>query len=489
MSARRWILDVAALDAADAAATLRFASAAYTDGSANYYDLRLQQPGLYTVKGFGAVLPGSARSGVGEAVLLNTDGGLDYLADYSVDGRLATLKLVDEADVVTQVLRGTVESLSYSGTRVALRLRDPYASLNRPHPYNVYGGTNALPAGADGVATDIKGKRRPRSYGKVRNAAPMLVNTSRYIYEVSDLTTATVSAVYDRGVALTNGGAYSDMATLQSTPPSAGQFRAFQGYFRVGTTPSGTVTCDVDDSTSLLGAVASKLVVEAGYTMDSGDVTAMNAIGDCTIYLTDTRSTAAMLDLLANSAGGYWSLDSAGVVRMRQLLAPVSPTLALYDYNIIKLTRRATGAGSNGLPVYRVKMQADRVEETQDDLAASVPTDRVARMAQEYREAVAETAAVLTRHPLAPDLVLETALRNLADAQTQATRLGALLAVRRDLVACEARLDTDTAASIAIGTVLTLTSTKLGYSAGRVMVVVGYTLDARLSRVILDLWG
>ncbi len=488
-----WLLDVAALDAADAAVTLRFASGEYIDGSGNYYDLRMTQPALYQSKAFGSAVPGASRSSVGYCELLNTDGGLDYLADFAVDGRSAVMKLRDADGSITTVLTGTVESMDFDDTKLRLKLRDPQQALADAHPYNVFAGTNALPAGVEGVATDLKGKRKPRSYGKCRHVSPVIVNTSRLIYQVSDLTTATVAAVYDRGVALTPGSAYASIADMETNAPSVGTFRAYQGYFRVGTTPTGQVTADVDDSVYLLGAVLSKIATEVGKTVNAGDVTALNSIGEVGVFVNDTRTTQALFDLLVDSCGGFWYFDAAGEVRARQLLAPSSPVLVLHDYEGVEISRRALGAGKNGQPIWRVRMTADRIEQVlnQTDLASIIASNPVlvARLSQQTREAVKETASVQTRHPLAAELVLDTALRSLTDAQTQADRLGALFAVRRDLVQYKGRLDPSIATSIVIGTVVTVISDRLGYAVGRDFVVIGYTLDARTSKATLDLWG
>mgnify|MGYP007026937583 CR=1 FL=1 len=93
------------------------------------------------------------------------------------------------------------------------------------------------------------------------------------------------------------------------------------------------------------------------------------------------------------------------------------------------------------------------------------------------------------RHPLSEELEIETALRTLAAAETQAVRLQTLLGVRRDTLTATVRLDEITAGAVDIGTVINLISYKLGYSAGKNFIVLGYTLDARLSRVELDLFG
>lgn len=479
-----WLLALEALDPSDTPVTLRCASAAYTD--AVHWDVRLIQPALYSVGAFGSSLAGAARSGYGEASLVNIDGGLDGLVDFALDGRVATLSLAD-GGTVTQVLRATVSRLSYGDGEVSIALRDPQEALKQPHPHAVYAGNNAPPAGLEGVASDIKGQWKPQVYGKVRNATPQLVNTARLIFQVDSGSASTVTAVYDRGVALTAGAAYPDLATLQSTAPAAGSFRAFQGYFRLGATPAGQVTADVDGSPAGLGSVFAQIASQVGQTVNASDVTAANALGDVGVYVDRERSTADLLDHLADSMGGYWSMDAGGVIRLRQILAPASPALTLYEYEIVSIDRESSGAGESGLPVWRVVVRADRVETVQTDVASSATN--AARVANQYREAVAEDSATKTRHPLADELVIESDLRALTDAQTQATRLLALLKVRRDRVKVGAVLSQEKAAAIAIGLTITVITHKLGYAAGRDFVVLGYTLDANTMRVDLDLWG
>lgn len=486
-----WFLDIQALDGADVPVTLRFSSGAYIDASEHYYEPRLNQPALFTSSANCPWLPAvSAKSGYGEAVLANLDGGLNYLADYAVDGRAATLSLKLDDGTVMQTLSGTVQRLTFSAKEVSVRLRDLQELLDSPHPQNVYGGTNVLPAGVDGTANDIKGKVRPRVYGKVRNAEPVLVNSVRYIYEVHDGTGVTVSAVYDRGVGITKGADYPDAATMQSTAPTAGQFRCFGGYFRLGAVPSGQITFDADSTTALLGDVFSLIAIMAGATVNASDVSAMNAVGEVGIYLNAQRNTSAMLDLLASSAGGYWAYEASGTIRLKQLLAPASPTMTLMPYQVVSVDRKAFGAGSNGLPIWRVLMKGDRVEVVQSDVAAGTSDAQRARVAQQLREAVTEAATVLTRHPLSEEKAIETALRSMTDAATQSARLGALLGARRDLVSATVRLDSVSMAALSIGLVLTLTTTaRLGYSSGRAMTVLGYLLDARRKRATLILWG
>lgn len=495
MFQRIWLLTIEALDPLDNPITLRFSSGDYIDPSGNYYDLRIKQPALFSSGAYtGSVIQTSSRSAFGETTLVNTDGGLDYLADYAVDGRVSILSLRDEEGIITPVITGTIRSLSFQDNIVSVLLRDPQEVLELPHPSTTYLGNNVLPDGLEGTENDIKGKVKPQTYGKVRNVEPVLVNSSQLIYQIHDqdiLPTVHVDVthIYDRGVELTKGAHYTDLSTFLAAGVPSGHFTTYEGYFKLGSTPTGTVTCDVDSLTFLLGDVFDLICSQAGYSLTSTDKTTLNSYGQVGIYLSDLKTTSSLLDLLSSTIGGYWYFESSTVIRARQLVAPTSPEVFIDDFQISSISRSSTGAGSNGLPIYRIKLKADKVEVVQNDLAGSVDNERRARISTQFREAVYESLAVRNRHPLSEEVEIETAFRNLPDAQVQSDRLGMLLGVRRDTVEVVVRLDSAVAGIIDIGTVVNLRSYKLGYLEGKDFVVLGYTLDARLSRLTLELFG
>lgn len=468
---------------------LRVATRGYTDGAPNFYEPRLIQPGLFVARASGDILLGSGKSGIGEVILNNMDGGLNYLADYYVNGRAASVTYVDSRGVASSRFVGTCSSLQFDGRRVTVRLRDPLAALNLNFPQTSYLGNNALPAGLEGSSDDIKGQRKARIWGDVRNIQPALVNTARYIYEAASSTENIIAAVYDKGVALVAGADYSSVADMQANAPAAGQYRAYLGYFRVGAVPAGTVTCDAVRSVTLLGSVLQQLLAEIGYTVDPSMVTTLNSYGSVGLYLADSKPTSSLLDLLANSCGGYWGVKDSNSVFMLALLAPSSPVFTLYDYHIKKLTRQGTGGGPNYIPSWQVSLNADEVIQTQTDLASSVAASRSARMASKFRQATATSAGTQTLNPLSEEIILDTALRNLSDAQTRANALLSLLSVRRDTISCEVELDDTERSLLAIGSCYNIRTSELGYSAGRDMILIGYTPDSSVNRITLDLWG
>ncbi|MAW08333.1 MAG: hypothetical protein CME61_08675 [Halobacteriovoraceae bacterium] len=484
-----WVIDVEAWDAADQPVTLRYASGDYTEqdgGNYHYYAVRLVQPAIFNLVAFtGELLPSiGGEASVGSVELLNTDGELDALADYAVDGRSMTLRYID-GGVASQVLAATVERMSFSERRVTLSLRNPLAMLEQPLPGNRYAGDNILPDGVEGTADDIGGTRKPLVFGEVSNASPVLVNTAKLIYQVHDGADITVTEVRDRGVALTFGGDATDLTDLLTTPPAAGEWRRYQGYFALGAAGQA-ITCDAARTTTLAGSVFAELAALYGLSVPAGDIAALNAVGAAGVYVTEDAAGQELLSQLAQGIGALWWQSDSGDLRASLLAAPkVTPDAVIDDWQITGLARSATGSGGNGLPVSGVTVQADKIETVQEDLAAAAPNQ--ARYASEYREVAAESAATQVRHPLSETITLASALRNMADAGSLAANLLALLSVRRDTVECRVVLSDAELGALTLGATVQLNTSRLGYP--RNFVLLGRRPDAKRDRLTLILWG
>lgn len=207
---------------ADSAETLYFSTglgwvSRPSDTPANtYFEPRILQPAAIRRDMFAAgTTMGASRTGYGDLVLINEDGGLDYLLDYAFDGRAVTLYYGDDEGSFpasfTKVFVGTMEQAEVGTRSVTIKLRDRQAELDVPLQTTKYAGDNALPAGLEGVE-DLLGKPKPLCYGDCRNVAPPCVNTSKLIYQVSDNALSSVSGVYDSGVRL--GSGVSDLAIV-----------------------------------------------------------------------------------------------------------------------------------------------------------------------------------------------------------------------------------------------------------------------------------
>lgn len=488
-----WLLAIESLDGAGNAKTLRFSTPGYVDPAPVSWIPRIKQPGLYRAGLFAGELLRVDRSGYGETTLINIDRELDWLVDYAMDGRRATLQFAKD-DTLTTVLEGTVARVAFSNSVVSIKLRDPVEILQQPHPMARYAGTNVAPNGLEGTDDDIGGNVKPRLYGQVRNAQPVLVNGPKLIYQISDQD-CTVTAVYDNGVALDFDGDYSSLAELEGAAPTAGEWsdwepprgkwRRYQGYIRVGVSPSGQLTCDASAPLVNAGDVIEQIANEAGVTIDTAG--ALNSRGAVRLWVTDEATTAALLDRLVASCAGFYRLTGNQTIVAGLLAPPAMPVLTLFDHQIITIDRDSAGAGNNGLPVGRVTWQADRIETVQDNLAGGVSESRRARLASQYRDAVAVSNATLERHPLADAITIASDLASRSHAQTTANDVLALLSPRRDRLSIVARVAD--AGGLQINQTVRIVTPRLGYSTGRNVLIVGREVDGSRNRISLTLWG
>ncbi len=174
---------------------LRYCTGAgYTTGPADtptntYYEPRVIQPGTIKQSMFDdGTTGGASKTGYGEIVLSNPDGELDGVLDYGLDGQQVVVRAGQPGapypSGFATVLTGTMEQ-PVGGDKLSIRIRDRQAELNVPIQPEKYLGNNALPLGLEGV-DDLKGKPKPLLFGSRKNITPVLVNTSKLIYQVND---------------------------------------------------------------------------------------------------------------------------------------------------------------------------------------------------------------------------------------------------------------------------------------------------------------
>jgi hypothetical protein len=240
-----WICTINVLDSLGSPSVIYFSDDGYKDASGIYYQPRMKQPARVTIAvNDGGLLPNiSGQSSIGEIELDNTDGGLNYLADYYLDGRDCTLQLVDANSIVTTWFKGIVTRIHQRSNSIYLTLKSLSESLDTPLTQARYTGGGST----EGLPTNVV------------NASPVLCYANLGIYQVSDLTTCTVLGVFDKGVAITLGTTQTSLANLIANNPAAGTFHRFQGYFRLGTMSVQEITCDASDSVSLAGDVFNKV--------------------------------------------------------------------------------------------------------------------------------------------------------------------------------------------------------------------------------------
>lgn len=207
--------------------------------ASTFYDPRMKQPALVKRDLFqSGTTQGRSRVGYGDLVLLNGDGALDELIEYGFDGRAITIREGRPGAAYpsgfSTVLVGTMEQAEFSVSEVRIKLRDRQFEMQKPLQPTKYAGSNAPPAGLEGV-TDIKGKPKPVLYGSVSNVPAVLVNTSKLIFQVAAVLTGAacngINAVYDRGISLGGSFPLSGPHTFGSGFSSSGSLAFGNGVF------------------------------------------------------------------------------------------------------------------------------------------------------------------------------------------------------------------------------------------------------------------
>lgn len=324
-----WIATINCLDASNVPTAIYFSDDGYKSSDGRYYQSRMKQPAKVTVTGNdGGLLNVMQQSSIGEIELDNTDGGLDYLNDYKLDGRDCTLQLVFKG-VVTTWFKGIITRINQRNNSVYLTLKSLTEALDTPLVLARYAGSG----GVEGLTTDIMGNVKPRVYGTVVSATPVLCYAESQVYQVSDLTTTTVTDVYDKGVLLTldsaNMASVTSLATLLSVTPTSDHYTKFQGYFRLGSIGALQITCTATDTLTLAGDIFKQIGNSVQFS--SGQ----RIIGEQPVVINDTihyyQMSSAITNYVINDVFNDGTALVKGVERATDTLATIDPAVGTYD--------------------------------------------------------------------------------------------------------------------------------------------------------------
>jgi hypothetical protein len=306
-----WIATITVLDENDAPKTLYFGDSTYIDDDWNLYKNRMAQPALVKVSADdGGTFHCFSSPSIGEIELINVDGGLNYLTNYAVDNGTVSLSLIDENGFQIDYLTGKVLTPHSTDKSIFLTLQSMSELLSRNHPNKKYAGNNVLPAGTEGVATDLKGNIKPRIFGSNKNQTPIFVNTARLIYQFSDRQSGIVTAVYDKGGALTLGTTFAqaNFSTFETAAPTAGTFNRCGGFIKLGASPVGAVTGDAFDGISLATSATSLVIgmgtktfsTQAGKNFVSGNTLTIYSAANPANFMNGTVTSYATTSLVMN---------------------------------------------------------------------------------------------------------------------------------------------------------------------------------------------
>lgn len=513
-----YIADIDGKPPASDEETLRFGSRPYMTRRADtpqdtVYKRILSQPGNVAALSFDmGTTMGASRSGGGIVKVDNRDGALDHLADWAFAGRSLTLRAAD-VDLAGGelaypsgfdiVLAGVIEGVDFDLSEITWRVRDRISALERPLQTLKFAGDNALPAGTEGSADDLKDKPKPIGIGGPSlNVSCPCVNTSKLIYQASSGQLHSIDGVYDSQVSITADTAYSSKADMMATAPTAGTYRAWLGtdgsYFRINSKPIGEITADITSAASdkrSAGQVFKAILEAAGETVSAADVSALDALNSAPvgrwINAGDSITIKSALDQVAGTVGAMWWPDVDGTWRITRWAAPSgTATVDIPKRHVRSLKRVPINDEGKSIPAWKVIVRWGRNHTVQTAaLDTNILESRRAWLREETRSAVAEDAAVKITWPTAPELEIDSWFVDQSDAQAESTRVLAMRSVQRAAYQVEVVATQSLASTLHPGAEAKLTHRRYGLSAGRNFRLLGITLDAARQRYTLTLWG
>lgn len=481
--------------------TWRFASGTGYDNAGMYYKPHIENPATFSLSMSGSQ-GGRASQSYGELTLVNIDGALDDMATHYFDGRTLTLKKGDQNaayGTFQTVLVATIDSVAFERERISVRLKDRSATLETPFSTAKYGGTNALPLGIDGTPDDLKDQYKPRIFGRIALMQPVVVNTSKLIYQVNASAVGAIVNIYDAGAYLSQGPDYSSQNDMETNSPGAGIWRSCPplGCFRLGATPYGQVSCNVTESWAYTNNTAAGLIQRilssAGLTSAdwvAADFTALDNrnAGSLGIVVEGGETTASLIDRICQSVGAWWGFDNLNRFRIARFEAPTGSAVATFtDTDILEIERQP----EEQKPIWSLTLKFDKSYAVQDrkSLAGVVPEDRASWFASETRDQKTENSGLKTSRLLAEEKSVDTLLNSPVIAKAEAQRQYALYAVRRDVITVTVADPLTRFGTINLGSVVQITSTKFGYDSGRLFIVISLRVDTQSNQLDLTLWG
>lgn len=489
----------------EAVTTLRYSTGlGYINGiTGHFYEPRIEQPALLSREAFTDLnISGRSTAGYGELTLCNIDGALDYFKSLAFDGRTIVIKIGDENDVITSfitVFKGTMTTVSVGYTLVAIRLRDRQAELDKPLQAAVYSGDNVLPNGLEG-GVDLKEYKKPLLFGVCYNVSPILVNSSRLIYQVSTSAVDDVNQVFDKGAALIKGTDYANQIDMESNTPAAGYFRVWPagGMFRLGSSPAGAITCDAyelstfDDNT--LGGIIQRIVTSVnGISIDdviSVDLADFNDSGVFGLYVTDDLTISDAIDQLLAGFQAWWGFNNIGQFTIKRLEIPGTVSVAhLTLVEILSLDQRDAVINNNYSPTWKVSLGYRKNWTIQDaeSLAGSVPVPKIAFLTKQYRYVAESNIVTQDNFKLSQDITVDTLSMQQSRAVDLAFNMQSFLGKKTFFYDVELSIDITLLSVLDLGAVLSIDYPRFGL-ATIYMPVVKIEADYQNNKVRLTLW-
>jgi hypothetical protein len=260
-----------------------------------------------------------------------------------------------------------------------------------------------------------------------------------------------ISAVYDAGISVPGESGspgspinYADYAALTAASVTSGTYATALsgGYFRLGTTPVGTVTADVDGDNRDGSWVASPatimrriLLMYSDIGTDAIDHASFFALHDLNsniigLFLSagDESTIEQVMERIALSVGATVGQDRSGLYRAVRIDHPAEAGDPIYffdDRNILLIERQPL---PYGVPFrsWTLEYRRNWTVQKGGDLATSVSQSRRRFLESEARLRKVETPNVARAHPTSASATRASLIDSQGNADAEAVRLATL---------------------------------------------------------------
>ena len=509
-----YLADLVIATSAGVATTLNYSSGKTVTVSTVVYSAKISQPAFLSQSiSIDSSMGGAVSSSLGELILTNTKRDLDYLRTYIFEGKTLTLFSYDTVSLVkTQILIQIIEQATFEWDKVSVRLENKSASLDIALQTKKFLGTNVLPLGVEGVI-DLKDKLKPLVFGRVNNMTPILVNTSKLIYQISSEPTEQLVSVMTRGAYVSlSGNIITTYAAFISDTiglvPEGGYYTFFSdatgSFFRLGM-ESEAVTCTIWEKISSLSnspaQVIKRILTYAGISNYSAadilyiDSKVADNIG---IFIADGQTIADAITSICASIGAWWGFDQTNTLRLYYFGDTTAAVLATIH---TKTTPDKYGLTSFELSNATVNGKLDVVKEVKIDYAknytvqdsasiagiiTTTDLERATWLGQEYRTASAVTTTLYPKNQI---FQYQTLLNSQTSAVSEAQRILALTSVKRNILTITARMTLTELNALYPCGIVTIVIPRYGFDAGKKFIITSMEIDYLNYTANLTLWG
>lgn len=494
-------------DIASGEVTFRFSTTGYTSPAAGtlsntHFEGRVEQP-LRITRSFPVVPEGSRRVAMesGFISLINSDAYFDTLAQsHAVDGRKVRVLFgleTYEYDDFTPVFWGSAVAWQPDFNDFSVEVRDFGYRLERPLHTETFLGTG----GYEGTAS-LKGMPRPTLFGEAFNISPVLFDPSNLVYQIHHREIEAVTAVKDRGAALSFDADYADYAALVGASVGSGEYATCLalGLIRTGSTASLlTVDAKGDADGGYVASsadIAQRVLEDFGQVdpseIDSASLSAFDTLvpGVIHYYTRDLPRISEVLDRVIGHCGGVWGTGTDGRYFVKLLTAPEATDIADYivEADIIDINRAPHIEGTfPPRAVQRALYALNNTVMTGEDIAGAVSDADRERLSKEGLAVFAKDEQVRTEFYLAREPEpLRTLFRDETDAQAIVDHWLGLLKEQR----IPYRVTLNERGYMApLGRTVHVTDPRINSGNGKLLRVLDANTDAGGETIELLVWG